>query len=144
MANRLSMLKSQGIQSLAAAGHSERAIAKALRVSRGAVRRHLGRDGSKRTKAPTGLEREEKGGIGKSRSLCAGLRDQILAKLEQGLTAERIYQDLKAEHGFGGKYSSVRRYVRRVSSCREFPYRRMETAPGYELQVDYGTGVTEL
>ena len=132
MANRLSMLKSQGIQSLAAAGHSERAIAKALRVSRGAVRRHLGRDGSKRTKAPTGeaptgsagsngtkaptgLEREEKGGIGKSRSLCAGLRDQIMAKLEQGLTAERIYQDLKAEHGFGGKYSSVRRYVRRVS-----------------------------
>ena len=157
MANRLSMLKSQGIQSLAAAGHSERAIAKALRVSRGAVRRHLGRDGSKRTKAPTGeaptgsagsngtkaptgLEREEKGKIGKSRSLCAGLRDQIMAKLEQGLTAERIYQDLKAEHGFGGKYSSVRRYVRRVSSCREFPYRRMETAPGYELQVDYGTG----
>jgi hypothetical protein len=43
MANRLSMLKSQGIQSLAAAGHSERAIAKALRVSRGAVRRHLWR-----------------------------------------------------------------------------------------------------
>ena len=54
MANRLSMLKSQGIQSLAAAGHSERAIAKALRVSRGAVRRHLGRDGSKKTKAPIG------------------------------------------------------------------------------------------
>jgi DNA-binding CsgD family transcriptional regulator len=54
MANRLAMHKSQGILSLAAAGHSERQIAETLGVSRGAVRRHLGRDGSKRTKAPTG------------------------------------------------------------------------------------------
>jgi hypothetical protein len=53
MANRLAMHKSQGILWLAAAGHSERQIAKTLGVSRGAVRRHLGRDGSKRTKAPT-------------------------------------------------------------------------------------------
>jgi hypothetical protein len=108
MANRLAMLKSQGIQSLAAAGHSERAIAEALGVSRGAVRRHLGREGSKRTKAPTGeaptgsegpngtkaptgSEAGFEAGLGESRSLCVGLRDQILAKLEQGLTAERIY-----------------------------------------------------
>jgi hypothetical protein len=54
MANRLAMHKSQGSLSLAAAGHSERQIAETLGVSRGAVRRHLGRDGSKRAKAPTG------------------------------------------------------------------------------------------
>ena len=39
-----------------------------------------------------------------------------------------------------GKYSSVRRYVHRLRTRRELPYRRIETAPGYELQVDYGTG----
>ena len=138
MANRLAMHKSQGIQSLAAAGHSERQIAKTVGVSRGAVRRHLGRDGSKRTKAPTGeaptgsegsngtkaptgAEPGEEAGLGGSRSLCAGLRDEILAKLEQGLTAERIHQDLKAEHGFEGQYSSVRRYVLRLRQRRELP-----------------------
>jgi transposase len=157
MANRLAMHKSQGILSLAAAGHSERQIAEAVGVSRGAVRRHLGRDGSKRTKAPTGeaptgsagsngtkaptgSEAEEEDGLRGSRSLCAALRKEILAKLEQGLTAERIHQDLKAEHGFEGQYSSVRRYVHRLRQRRELPYRRIETAPGYELQVDYGTG----
>ena len=29
-----------------------------------------------------------------------------------GLTAQRIYQDLRDEQGFSGKYSSVRRFVR--------------------------------
>ena len=91
MTNLLAMLKSREIQWLAEAGQSEREIAEALGVSRGAVRRHLGREGSKRTKAPTGSEAGFEAGLGESRSLCVGLRDQILAKLEQGLTAERIY-----------------------------------------------------
>jgi hypothetical protein len=29
-------------------------------------------------------------------------------KLEQGLSARRIFQDLRGEHGFGGSYYSVR------------------------------------
>src|SRR5207302_1700737 len=41
-------------------------------------------------------------------SLCEPWRDIIVAKLEGGLTAQRIYQDLVSEHGFTGKYSSVR------------------------------------
>jgi len=157
MANRLGMVKSQAIQALAAAGRSEREITEALGVSRGAVRRHLGRSVGKRTKAPTreaptgsedsngtkaptGSDGGESEGVARSRSLCAGLRDQILEKLEQGLTAERIYQDLKKEQGFAGQYSSVRRYVHRLRERTGIPFRRMETAPGHELQVDYGTG----
>ena len=66
MANRLAMHKSQGSLSLAAAGHSERQIAETLGVSRGAVRRHLGRDGSKRAKAPTGPEPGEEARLGRS------------------------------------------------------------------------------
>ena len=74
------------------------------------------------------------------RSLCAGHRERILAKLEQGLTAQRIYQDFCEEHGFTGKYSSVRRNVQRLGAQRELPFRRIEVEPGHELQVDYCVG----
>ena len=46
-----------------------------------------------------------------SRSKCAKFHDLIVAKLEQGLTSQRIHQDLVREHGFDDKYHSVRRYV---------------------------------
>jgi hypothetical protein len=64
----------------------------------------------------------------------------ILAKLEQGLSATRIYQDLVAEHGFGAKYHSVRRFVRQLGQATPLPFRRMECAPGEEAQVDFGRG----
>jgi transposase len=59
--------------------------------------------------------------------------------LEQGLSAQRIYQDLVAEHGFEGKYPSVRRYVARQCQTRAKPFRRMESLPGEEAQIDFGT-----
>jgi transposase len=64
----------------------------------------------------------------------------IQAKLDQGLTAQRIWQDLVAEHGFAGRYDSVKRYVRRLGAQTPLPFRRMECAPGEEAQVDFGTG----
>ena len=54
MANRLAMLKSQGVKALGKAGRSEREIAQVMGVSRATVRRHLGREEANRTKAPTG------------------------------------------------------------------------------------------
>jgi transposase len=161
MANRLAMDKAQAIKGLEAAGLSERQIASTLEVSRKAVRRHLGRisskdteaptgssahrvEGPKDTKAPTGSEplpdAPESPSAEASRSLCQAYREAILAKLEQGLTAQRIFQDLRDEQGFTGQYPSVRRYVRRLSQQSELPFRRIEVEPGYEMQVDYGTG----
>jgi len=67
-------------------------------------------------------------------------RPIILAKLEKGLTAQRIYQDLRTEHGFAGSYDSVKRFVRRLRQATPLPFRRMECAPGAEAQVDFGTG----
>ena len=76
------------------------------------------------------------------RSLCSNWQSIIEEKLDQGLTAQRIHQDLVADHGFQGKYPSVRRFVARLSSGRPLPFRRMEVVPGQEAQVDFGTGVT--
>jgi transposase len=73
-------------------------------------------------------------------SECASFRQIIEAKLEAGLSAKRIHQDLVDEHGFTGKYWSVRRYVARLRQKIELPCRRLETLPGEEAQVDFGTG----
>src|ERR1700682_799743 len=80
------------------------------------------------------------GGPRVSRSRCAPWRAVILEKLELGLSAQRIFQDLVAEQGFEGKYYSVRRYVERLGRARELPFRRLECGPGEEAQGDVGTG----
>jgi transposase len=64
----------------------------------------------------------------------------ILAKLELGLSAQRIYQDLVTEQGFQGKYYSVRRYVAELCQSQPLPFRRMEVPPGEEAQIDFGKG----
>jgi transposase len=68
----------------------------------------------------------------------------ILDKLRQGLTAQRIYQDLVADDSFGGSYYSVRRFVKKQGKETELPFRRMECAPGAEAQVDFGAGAAVL
>jgi transposase len=78
-------------------------------------------------------------GVGRL-SNCAPWRAVIQTKLDQGLTAQRIYQDLVTEHGFAGSYYSVRRFARRLGQGRPLPFRRMECGPGEEAQVDFGTG----
>jgi transposase len=77
-------------------------------------------------------------------SQCEPFRQVIQAKLDKGLTAKRIHQDLVSEHGFTAKYHSVRRFVRRLGKNRSLPFRRMECAPGEEAQVDFGTGAPIL
>jgi transposase len=97
-----------------------------------------GADEAKPARAPIGSARSE---ASKQASLCEPWRQVILSKLEAGLTAQRIYQDLVSEHGFAGKYPSVRRFVRRLEHKQVLPFRRMECAPGEEAQVDFGSGI---
>lgn len=73
-------------------------------------------------------------------SACSSWRDVIQSKLDVGLTAQRIFQDLVTEHGFTGSYYSVRRFVGRLGAKSELPFRRLECGPGEEAQVDFGTG----
>lgn len=162
MANHIKVAKVLSIQQLHAQGWSQRRIARELGVSRGAVGRHLrqavneakekqaptGSEDPNRAKAPTGSadsgEPTNRASSAKaptgSRSLCAPYRELILQKLEAGLSAQRIHQDLASEHGFAGKYHAVRRYVARLRSVNPLPFRRMEVGPGEEAQIDFGTG----
>jgi hypothetical protein len=78
--------------------------------------------------------------VGSETSQCTPFRDIILNKLDQGLSAQRIWQDLVNEHGFDHRYHSVRRFVARLGAKTPLPFRRLECGPGEEVQVDFGQG----
>ena len=73
-------------------------------------------------------------------SKCEPFKAAIQAGLERGLSAQRMYQDLVAEQKFTGGYDSVKRYVRQLEQASPLPFRRIETGPGQEAQVDFGQG----
>jgi transposase-like protein len=73
-------------------------------------------------------------------SQCEPYRVEIEAALERGLSAQRIYQDLRESAGFVGGYDAVKRFVRALGQVQPLPFRRMESAPGQEAQVDFGQG----
>jgi len=68
-------------------------------------------------------------------------REMIGLELSRGRNAMGIWQDLVDAHGFAGGYQSVKRFVRKLRGAVS-PEARViiETRPGEECQVDYGTG----
>jgi transposase len=73
-------------------------------------------------------------------SKCDPHAEAIRLKLEQGLTAQRIYQDLVGEAQFQGSYEAVKRFVQRLKAEAPVPIQRIEVQPGEEVQVDFGSG----
>src|ERR1700686_401718 len=68
-------------------------------------------------------------------------RELIESALSQGRNAMSIWQELVDRHSFTGAYESVKRYVRRLRGTQSPEARAIiQTAPGEESQVDYGTG----
>jgi transposase len=171
MANQLKMALVQSILTLHQHGWSRRRIARELGVHRETVGRYV--NGATRSKpasnaptgaaswqpaihAPAGIEvgvegfasavdvskPASKALTGRS-SAAAPWRALIVEKLQSGLTAQRIYQDLVSDHGYGGSYYSVRRLVEKLSGgTAPMPYRRMECDPAAEAQVDFGRGAS--
>ena len=161
MANILKVNEQNTIQQLAAQGWSRRRIARELNVDRKTVRRYLRAAAKSPTLSTLGsAEAESKSPristpgetsgadlvtaaleaeAGRP-SFCDPHRVRIEAKLDAGLSAQRIYQDLRAEVAFRGSYQSVKRFVRQLR--RQQPERvwRIEVQPGEEVQVDFGTG----
>ena len=132
---QLKVNQQQSIIALHEQGWSGRRIARELGLDRGTVGKYLASNSKPATNPQTGSP-----AVPGPASLCDPWREQIEAALERGLSIQRIYQDLVAERQFVGSYFSVRLFVLRRVDAQELPFRRMECAPGQELQVDFGLG----
>ena len=153
MANLLKMAEIHTIETLWRQGWSCRGIARELGIYRDTVRKYVAQlkaAASKPANVTPGSAEEPSPppkpatqvtlGSPPTRSKCGPFLPVILEKLQQGLTAQRIYQDLKIEHGFSGAYPSVKRCVRKLLATHPLPFRRMECAPAEQCQVDFGKG----
>lgn len=161
--NRLKVNEQQTILLLGSHGWSHRKIAREVGVNRGTVARYLhlatakpaistpGSDGPCDPKPAistpgSGQGEEAKPAISTPgspagrQSLCAPYRAEIETWLGAGLSGQRIYQDLVAEHGFTGSYQAVKRFVRQLGRTLDPPFRRMECRPGEQVQIDFGQG----
>src|SRR5437899_2362875 len=146
MANILSVHEQQVITSLAAQGWSIRRIARELKLHRKTVRQYLpeATPASKCTTlstpgSPPKCTISTAGKMGR-KSLCEACAKLIEQKAAQGLSAQRIYQDLKIEVQFLGSYQSVKRFVRALRKADPQRVCRIEVGPGEEAQVDFGAG----
>jgi len=165
MANRLKVQEQEAILNLKRRGWKIRRIARELRVSRNTVRGYLrsavstsvdkaavcagaspvqidplSTTGS--AEPPKQTDPLSTAGNQGRQSLCAELGPQIREKFQAGLTAQRIYQDLRAEVAFPGSYESVKRYVAKLRQADPSVVQRIEVQPGEEVQVDFGSGPT--
>ena len=59
--------------------------------------------------------------------------------LDQGCQMTVIHARLRSNYGYTGSYSSVRRYVHRIRPLEPQVTVRVTSAPGEELQVDFGS-----
>jgi transposase len=84
---------------------------------------------------------EPRPGRSPSASACEPYRDVIDQGLSPGRNAMAIWQDLVDGHGFAAGYQSVKRFLHKLrgttvpEACAV-----IETPPGEEAQVDYGSG----
>lgn len=163
MANRLKVHEQESILNLARRGWGIRRIAREFRLSRNTVRGYLRNAGpvlmenttasaesvavqtdplstAGATSPDPQIDPLSTAGAQGRMSLCVEHGQVILAKFEAGLTAQRIYQDLRAETPFKGSYESVKRYVAKLRQTDPVLVHRIEVQPGEELQVDFGTG----
>jgi transposase len=162
VSNVLSEEKKQQVVALGRLGWSLRRIQRATRIRRETAAGYLkaagipvrppggwGREQAKpaievSTDSEAGnrpAERDPRPGRSPSASACEPYREVIEGALSKGRNAVAIWQDLVDGHGFPGRYASVKRFVRKLRGSPT-PEARVviETAPGEEAQVDYGTG----
>jgi len=134
------MADRQRIEALLELGWSYRRIQRETGVRRETVARYdPGRD-SKAAKVSTGPEANAARVSTGPKSTAEPYRDIIEAAIAKGLTAQRIWQDLREEYGFGYAYSSVKRFVRRIKRAHPEVADVLEHPPGQEAQVDFFQG----
>ena len=66
--------------------------------------------------------------------------DEFVRKcLDNEVEMQAIYQRLQENYSYQGSYSSVRRFVNRIRPKEAEAVCRIETSPGEEAQVDFGS-----
>jgi len=158
--NYLKMQKRQQVVALLALGWSYRRIAAETGVHRETVARYDrlrranpakvfpgsgGPEPPETARAAPGDPKPAKVTAGSTppRSCAAPYHDTILEKLEHGLTAQRIWQDLVEDYGYTHSYESIKRYVRRLRKRKRL-VGVFHSAPGEEAQVDFFRGAVTL
>jgi transposase len=59
--------------------------------------------------------------------------------VKQGIEMTATYQRLRENYGYSGSYSAVRRFINRLEPNVPEAYTRLHSAPGEEMQVDFGS-----
>jgi len=159
MANVLKMEKQTLITELLALGWSYRRIEKETGIRRETVAKYDSeRTGTapKPAKVPTDSSEPESAAQAQKRPKCPptpkptrvsqaqAFEAIIKAKLDQQLTAQRIYQDLVVEQDYAGSYDSIKRYVRKLKANTPKLVAHLHAAPGEEAQVDFGKAAPTL
>lgn len=149
MANNLTMADIIRIRTLAKAGWSLRKVARELGHDRATVRKYAFEEPDPPPQSEGGEDSKPAistaGSTGRSAgrpSACEPYRQRIETLLERGLTADRIWRELRDEHGFKNSYESVKRFVRKLTTAVPKRVWRMECEPGEEAQVDFGVART--
>jgi len=158
MANRLKMARINAIHALLDQEWSYRRIARELGLHRETVARYARLRDARNTEPAISTPGSDSkpaiptpgsdskpaistpGSDAGRRSHCDPYRSEIKAKIDLGLSAQRIYQDLVTEAAFDGSYQSVKRFVRKLRRDSDLPFRRLEVLPGEEAQIDFGQG----
>jgi transposase len=144
MGNYLIMADKQRILALIELGWSYRRIQRETGVHRDTVARYDPGRPPKPAKATAGSISKPAGVAPGSTSTCEPYREYINKALDQGLTAQRIWQDIREEYGFSHSYTSVKRFVRLLKKRRPEVAGVMEHTPGKEAQVDFFKGPPTL
>lgn len=138
------MADKQRILALLELGWSQRRIQRETGIDRKTVARYDPRRDPKSAKVSTGVgTNAARVSIG-SQSVCEPYRPIIEASVAKGLSAQRIWQDLKEDCHFNHEYASVKRFVRRIKRHRPEVAAVMEHPPGEEAQVDFFRGPVTL
>ena len=144
MGNHLRMADRQRILALLELGWSYRRIERETGVRRETVARYDPRRMSKPANLSPGSISEPANPSPGRASVCEPYRGYIEEELARGLSARRIWQDLRMELGFPHEYASVKRYVRRLRERHPEVAGVMEHPPGKEAQVDFFQGPPTL
>lgn len=129
------------------AGESERRIARDMRISRQTVHKYhelAKKEGylAAEVEIPDDEKLRDVLGPGPQPPKIASSVEQfgeiVKTLRKQGVEMVAIWQRLRDNYGYSGSYSAIRRYVHQLEPKEPEVYARVQTAPGQEMQVDFG------